>query len=765
MDAIFEFLFKYRSLVWEQGDFVFGAPASTRLWLGAAGLLAASAVATYTIARGKSTVADRGIMAGLRVALLGLIVFCLMQPTLVLSTVVPQQNFVGVLIDDSRSMGLENADGSLRTDFVAEAFGPESELLAELSERFVLRFFRFSDVATRIDALDELTFDGTRTDLATALDGAREELAGVPLSGLVVISDGADNEDRPLTEALVPLQAAGVPVFSVGLGDESIEPDIELGRVELPRAVLEGSTLMVDVVVTQSGYGQRTVPIIVEDDTRILAEETVELGRDGEPVVTRIGFQLDGAGSRRIEFRIPAQEGERVERNNRRTAWVDVEGEREKILYFEGEPRFEVKFMRRAVEDDDNLQLVVLQRTAESKFLRLSVSDSTELQFGFPATREELYRYRALILGSVEASFFTFDQLQMIADFVSERGGGLLFLGGRDAFAEGGWQGTPVEEVMPVILGEPMGGDNGYFQEVKATPTPAGLAHPTVQLDAEPVAVSARWDSLPPLTVVNPVFDTRPGATTLLSGRAVAEGQNVGGPDQVLLAFQRYGRGTSIALTAQDTWLWQMHADVALEDQSHEAFWQQMLRWLVDGVPTAISVSTDQERVEPGESVRLVATVSDSTFIDVNDASVTARVTSPSGTVDELPVEWTVETDGEYAVEFRPSELGDYEIELIAEREGAELGTDRAYLHAAPSDDEYFDAARHTSLLQRVAEETNGQFYTPETVGTLPEDITISGAGVTLIEEHDLWDMPAIFLILLLLMGAEWGFRRVRGLV
>jgi uncharacterized membrane protein len=765
MDAIFEFLFKYRSLVWEQGDFVFGAPASTRLWLGVAGLLAASAVATYTIARGKSTVADRGIMAGLRVALLGLIVFCLMQPTLVLSTVVPQQNFVGVLIDDSRSMGLENADGSLRTDFVAEAFGPESDLLAELSERFVLRFFRFSDVATRIDALDELTFDGTRTDLATALDGAREELAGVPLSGLVVVSDGADNEDRPLTEALVPLQAAGVPVFSVGLGDESIEPDIELGRVELPRAVLEGSTLMVDIVVTQSGYGQRTVPIIVEDDTRILAEETVELGRDGEPVVARIGFQLDGSGSRRIEFRVPAQEGERVERNNRRTAWVDVEGDREKILYFEGEPRFEVKFMRRAVEDDDNLQLVVLQRTAESKFLRLSVSDSTELQFGFPATREELYRYRALILGSVEASFFTFDQLQMIADFVSERGGGLLFLGGRDAFAEGGWQGTPVEEVMPVILGDPLGGDSGYFQEVKATPTPAGLAHPTVQLDAEPVAVSARWDSLPPLTVVNPVFDTRPGATTLLSGRAVAGGQNVGGPDQVLLAFQRYGRGTSIALTAQDTWLWQMHADVALEDQSHESFWQQMLRWLVDGVPTAISVSTDQERVEPGESVRLVATVSDSTFIDVNDASVTARVTSPSGAVDELTVEWTVETDGEYSVEFRPSELGDYEIELIAEREGAELGTDRAYLHAAPSDDEYFDAARHTSLLQRVAEETDGQFYTPETVGTLPEDITISGAGVTLIEEHDLWDMPVIFLLLLLLMGAEWGFRRVRGLV
>jgi uncharacterized membrane protein len=762
MDTIFEFLFKYRSIVFEQADFVFGAPASVRLWLGVAGLVGASAVATYTIARGKSSVTDRGIMAGLRVALLGFLVFCLMQPTLVLSTVVPQQNFVGVLVDDSRSMGLQDADGTVRSDFVADAFTPgEGTLLDALSERFVLRFFRFSDVATRIDGLGELGYDGTHTNIARALDAVRQELTGVPLSGLVMVSDGADNDVRPLTEALVPLQAAGVPVFTVGVGDETIEPDIELGRVELPRTVLEGSTLMVDLVVTQSGYGRRTVPIIVEDDVRILAEETVELGPDGEPVVARIGFQVESRGSRRIDFRIPTQPGERVDQNNRRTAWVEVRSESEKILYYEGEPRFEVKFMRRAVAEDENLQLVVLQRTAESKFLRLSVSDSTELEFGFPTTREELYRYRGLVLGSVEASFFTHDQLQMIADFVSERGGGVLFIGGHSAFAEGGWAGTPVEEVMPLIL-EPAAatGPEGYFSEVKVSPTPAGLAHPSVQLDADPEEVRARWEALPPLTVVNPLSRTRPGATTLLSGSVSGSA-----PDQVVLAFQRYGRGTSIALTPQDTWLWQMHSDVPLEDQSHEAFWQQVLRWLVDGAPDAVSVVTDQERVEPGETVRVVASVSDSTYLDVNDATVSARVTSPSGMVEELPVEWTVERDGEYVVEFRPAEMGDYEIELDAQREEAPLGTDRTVVHVAASDDEYFDAARRTALLRRIADETGGRFYTPETAATLPEDITITGAGVTLVEEHDLWDMPVLFLLMLVLMGAEWGFRRIRGLV
>jgi uncharacterized membrane protein len=761
MEGLFEFLFKYRQIVFEQGEFAFAAPSDVRTWLGIAGVIGASAVATYTIARGKSTLLDRGVMAALRVALLAVLVFCLMQPTLTLSTVVPQQNFVGVLLDDSRSMLLEDEAGVPRNSFIADAFTPEqSDLLAALSERFVLRFFRFSDVARRMDALGEMTFDGTHSNLANALDAAREELSGVPLSGLVMVSDGADSGERPLTEAIVPLQAAGVPVFTVGVGDESLEPDIELGRVELPRAALAGSTLMVDVIVTQAGFrAGTTVPVIVEDETSILVEESIELGPDAEPVVTRISFELPNAGPKRVRLRIPPQEGERVDRNNARDAWIDVRGDREKILYFEGEPRWEVKFMRRAVADDENLQLVLLQRTAESKFLRLEVSDSTELEFGFPATREELYRYRALVLGSVEASFFTHDQIQMIADFVSERGGGLLFLGGQSAFAEGGWAGTAVEELMPVILGPPDGGEEGYFSEVDVNPTPAGLVHPAVQLDAEMDAVADRWEVLPPLTIVNPVAEVRPGATVLLTG------DRSEGGTQVVLAFQRYGRGTSIAFTPQDSWLWQMHSDIPLEDQTHEAFWKQMLRWLVDGVPEAVTVMADQEQVEPGEAVRIVASIADSTFIEVNDASVTVNVTSPSGVVETVPLEWTVEEDGQYAGEFRPAEMGDYEITVNADRNGASMGQDVAYVHAAPSDREFFGAARRTQVLERIAEDTGGRFYTPEEVATLPEDITVTGAGVTLAEEHDLWDMPALFLLMILLMAAEWGFRRVRGLV
>ncbi|MGD8319259.1 MAG: glutamine amidotransferase [Gemmatimonadota bacterium] len=759
MDGVFHFLFKYRPHVFGQGDFAFTAPERVRVWLLVAGVVGAVAVATYTVARGKARRADRIVMAGLRIALLGVVLACLLQPSLILSTTVPQQNFVGVLVDDSRSMKVPDAQGQPRSAFVQDAFTPdESPLLGSLAERFTLRFFRFSSGASRMDGPGALTYDGTHTDLGTALDMAREELAGVPLAGLVLVTDGADNAGRPLTEALVPLQAAGVPVFTVGVGEETLSPDIQMGRVDLPRTVLEGSTLLVDVVVTQRGMGRRTVPLVVEDDERILAQEDVDLGPDGEPVVVRVSFQLGRAGAHRVQFRIPVQEGERVDRNNARSVQIEVRGDREKILYFEGEPRFEVKFMRRAVADDENLQLVVLQRTAENKFLRLDVDDAEELAAGFPRTRQELYRYRSLVIGSVEASFFSHDQLQMISDFVSERGGGLLMLGGRSSFAEGGWAGTPVEQVLPVVLPEARG-PPGFLSEVKVAPTPAGVAHPAVQLGDDSVDVRTRWAALPPVTTVNRITEIRPGATALLVGT----NDTLDAP-QIVLAHQRYGRGKALALTVQDDWLWQMHADVPLEDQSHETFWRQLLRWLVDGVPRAVTATLDREQVERGEAAHLVTTVDDSAYLEVNDAEVTATVTSPSGVVTEEPATWVVQRDGEYAVDIVPREEGAYEVEVTATRDGETLGSAHTWLDVAPSDEEYFDAGRRTATLQRIADETGGRFYTPETVSDLPDDIAISGAGVTLTEQRDLWDMPAVFLLLLLLMGAEWGYRRMRGL-
>jgi hypothetical protein len=763
METIFEFLFKYRLLLFQEGEFTFSSPWPVLLVLGGVAVVAVPALLTYGAARGDSRRRDRAVMAGLRLGLVAILVFILFRPTLILTSVVPQRNFVAILIDDSQSMRITDQDGVTRSDFVQSTFGSEgSELLTDLSEKFTLRYFRFSRDASRLNDMADLSYSGTVTDLGNAIVRAQEELAGVPISGLVVISDGADNTGEALAESLLPLQAANVPVYTVGLGEEELSPDVQISRVEMPRTVLVGTSLVVDVIVSHHGYSERTVQLVVEDAGQLLASEDVTFARDGEPVVTRVRIGAEDAGPRLLRFRVPAQEGERVTENNVRDVLVDIVNNAEKILYFEGEPRWEVKFLRRAVSEDENLQVVVLQRTAESKFLRLDVDAAEELAAGFPKTREELFRYRALILGSVEASFFTHDQLDMISDFVSRRGGGLLFLGGRNAFAEGGYQGTRLAEVLPVFLDDELSTAAGpYFDELFITPTRAGLTHPATQLGADDSeAVVERWEALPAVTTLNPITRLKPGATRLLSGGPERDRER-----QVVLAFHRYGRGKVIVLPIQDSWIWQMHADIPFEDQTHETFWRQLLRWLLDDVPDQVAAQSEREAVEPGQPVNLMIEVRDSAYAEVNNANVVAVVHNPSGDSITVPLDWDVEQDGYYDGGFPTAAPGLYEVFVRAMRGADTLGTAVTYVDVAPSVEEYFDASMRGTTLRRIADQTGGLFYTPESVANLPEDISLTGAGVTLTEERDLWDMPILLLLVLGLMGGEWGYRRKRGLI
>ena len=764
MSGFFEFLFKYRPVLYQEGDFTFLSPWPLGTMAIIAAVLVVPAVLTYTRARGKSRAADRWVLAVLRGTAFLLLFFIVMQPALVLTSVVPQRNFLAVLVDDSRSMTIDDRDGTSRADKATRLLDPQGDLIDALNEDFAVRYFRFSSAPARIDGVDALTFDGSNTRIGDALAYARNELQGVPLSGIVVVSDGGDNTDEAVGEALLPLRAASVPVFTVGLGDEEMEADVQASRAEVPAKALTGTSMVVTVIVDARGFAGRTVPIVVEDMGRIVTTEEVTLPADGQPLVTPIAITLDTEGARELTFRIPGQPGERVLENNELHAVVQVRDRTEKILYFEGEPRHEVAFMLRAVQGDENLQVVLLQRTAENKFFRRNLDDPLELVQGFPTTREELYRYRALILGSVEASFFTHDQLDMIADFVSARGGTLLMLGGRRALSEGGYQGTPLEDVLPVVLDEPgTSTPTERLAFVKVAPTPAGANHPATRIEGTVEESAARWDSLPPVSTTNIVTGLKPGATELLEGTVVDAGDGVE-PDRVVMAFQGYGKGRSMVLAVQDTWLWQMDHTVPLEDQSHETFWKQLLRWLVSETPDPVEAEPERESVEAGEPVTLEATVLDEGFVEVNGASVTARVTTPTGEARELPMEWSVAEDGRYTVSFTPEMEGLFEVSVDAGRDTVTLGSAETSVRVAPGGEEYRNPHQRRSLMERIAEETGGRYYTEETASQLPEDLQFSGGGVTVTEERDLWDMPVLFLLLAGLLGAEWGYRRKRGL-
>src|SRR5438876_7187026 len=558
MDAAFRFFFKYPLLVFRQGDFTLGASRPALIAVLAFAAIAAAALITYRSIVSEGSSRDKTILITLRLALVAVLFFCLVRPILVLKAAVPQQNFLGILVDDSRSMLIADRDGQPRSRFVQrELTGPQAPLLNELQKRFVLRFFKFSSSAGRVGSAADAHYDGTSTKLGDALERARDELSGLPLAGLVLVTDGADTSDTSIDDPLASLKARSIPVFPVGLGQERFSRDVQISRVETPRVVLKGSSLVVDVVVSQTGYSGKTVPLNVEDGGRIVATEQVTLPPDGESLTARVRFSANEAGPRVFRFRVPPQDGEEVTQNNARDALLEVRDRREKVLYYEGEPRSEAKFILSAVEDDKNISVVLLQRTAENKYFRRNVTSPDEVVGGFPKTREELFQYRGLILGSVEAASFTPDQLRMIADFVNKRGGGLLMLGGRRSFAEGGWGGTPVGEVLPVVI-ENAGAK--YFSELQARPTRAGATFPVTQVAGDEKASSVKWNDMPPVTSVNSVRQAKPGATVLLTGLDNRR------QDQIVLAYQRYGRGKALAMPIQDSFLWRMDAKVPVAD-------------------------------------------------------------------------------------------------------------------------------------------------------------------------------------------------------
>ena len=754
-ETLFQFLFEYRPHVFQQGDFRFAPPAGAPV--AAAVIVTGLAIAflSYRLLRTRVQWRERLVLGVLRVAALAIILFCIFRPVLVVKAAVAQQNVVGILIDDSRSMQLpatDTASGGSRAEMVRTTFANhDSAVMKALSDRFLIRTFRFSSSTARVSAPADLTFGGTQTRLANAIESARQELAGLPVSGLVLVSDGADTTDATVADALLASKAEALPVFTVGVGQETLTHDIQVGRVSTPRTALKGTSLLVDAVLTQTGFAGQTVTLDVEDEGRIVGSQPVRLPADGDPVSVRVRFTATEAGPRIFRLKVAPLANEVVTQNNQRDVQIDIRDRRERILYYEGEPRFEMKFARQAIKDDPNLQLVTLQRTAENKHLRLDIDAAgVELASGFPKTREELFAYRGLVLGSVEASAFTADQLRMIAEFVDVRGGGLLLLGGHRSFAEGGYTGTPVAEVMPVVIGK----GNDALAQLKVHPTRAGEAHAVTQLGDTEQASADRWKTMPPLTSVNQIDGIKPGATTLLS--ATDDRRR----ERVVLAYQPYGRGKAIAFPVQDSWHWQMDASMRLDDQTHENFWRQLLRWLVDGVPDTVETRPLTDRVEAGQPITLTADVVDQRFVELNDAAVVAHVKSPSGKIVDVPLQWTGERNGQYRANFATSENGWYEAKLDATREGKAVGSAVVHVRTAPDDAEYFDAAMHAPLLKRIAQDTGGRFYPANAMTTLSDDLKYSGRGVTAVEERELWHMPALLLALMLIVCAEWSLRR-----
>jgi uncharacterized membrane protein len=754
---MFEFFFKYPIPVFTKGKFILlGAWPG---WLLVLLTVLSAAGLAWLIWRQLPRAAPRlrnwraWLIWGLEAAMIALLLLLLWEPAIAVSELKSQQNIIAVLVDDSRSMSIADAgaDGATAREIAAvQALG---RLLPGLEKKFQTRTYRLDSTLTRMEKPGQWHADAAATHINAGLRQLVAETSDLPVGAVVLLTDGAENSGGIDLETINALHNRRLPVQTIGFGKEKATHDLEIDDAVVAAKAMADSRMTATVSFHQYGYAGQKATLDVKDGDKLLATREVALDRDGVDQSETMFFNAGDAGVKSIGFALEPLPGEDNTANNAVTRLVDVSAEPRRILYVEGEPRWEFKFIRRAEEEDKGVQIVSMLRTTENKIYRQGIADPSELADGFPTRAEDLFKYQAIILGSVEADYFTPVQQELLREFVDKRGGGLLFLGGRFALGDGGWASSSLADLFPTFLPN----QKGTFHRESATVqlTPAGAESPITRLLDDRAANIDRWRKLPYLNDYQDPGAPKPGATVLA--------QMMAGHTMPLLVTQSYGRGKTAVLATSGTWRWQMNSP--LNDPSHDLFWQQLLRWLAKDSPGQVTATMPQQTLMDEGHVQMTVVARDQEFTPAADAHVSAHVIGPddlSAMVDLTPVP---NTPGTYAMDWTAEKPGSYVAEVTADRGSDELGKDVVSFRREDGVAENFHTQQNRELLKKLSDETGGRYWEQSQLDRLPKEISYSEAGISVRDTKQLWDMPAVFLALLGLMSADWLLRRKWGVV
>ncbi|HEX4642684.1 MAG TPA: glutamine amidotransferase [Candidatus Acidoferrales bacterium] len=755
---MFEFLFKYPRSVFSKGTLVL--LGAWPWWVFVLLILAAAAGLGWFI-RSKLPQASAqvknwkaGVIWLLQFALAALILLLLWQPAVLVAELRPQQNIIAVLVDDSRSMSIADGGGESREQQAVKAL--QGGVIDQLQKKFQVRLYRLDRQISRVPKLDDLKTSppASATRIGDGLKQLAGEAADLPIGAVVLLSDGADNSGGIDLDTISTFRSRRIPVHTVGFGAEQVAHDVEINDAVVAPRALADSRLSAKVTLHQRGYAGQKAMLTVRDGGKVLAGRQITLAADGATQNESLLFNPGDSGAKTLQFSVDPLPGEENRDNNSVARLVNVESAKRRVLYVEGEPRWEYKFIRRAEQDDRLLSIVSMLRTSENKIYRQGIEDPKELADGFPSRAEDLFPYQAIIIGSVEANYFTAAQKELIQQFVDRRGGGLLFLGGRAALGDGGWAASSLADLLPVTLPN----KKGTFHRDPATAslTAAGADNIITRLAEDPAANVERWKKLPYLMDYQEVGTPKPGAVVLAE-------MTVAGRKIPMLITENYGRGRTAINATGGTWRWQMSQP--LEDQTHEEFWQQLLRWLVTDTPGRVVASVPSQMLLDDGRVQFSADVRDKNFLPASDAHVEAHVLGPGGSAAQIEMTPDPNTPGTFHAEWTADRQGSYLTEVIATRDKDELGRDVLNFARMDGAAENFHTEQNRDLLEKLSAETGGRYWKPQDVSKLPAEISYSEAGITVRDTKELWNMPIVFLLLLLLPSTEWLLRRKWGVV
>jgi len=745
---LFELLFKYSRATFERSELVFAS--GWPIWLLIALIAAAAVTVGVTLVRRRSGVglARLVVLGTLQTLLIAALLVLAWRPALVTQTLRPQENSVAVLLDTSGSMLY--GDGS-RSRLQEAIDGLSARALPDLKSTFNVSLFSFAGDLIELPSLEQVPAPGPVTHIGDAILSVLRGAQSGAVAAVVLVSDGADNSSDFDAAKIAEIAGFGVPVHTVGVGPETNANDLELEDVQIAPVGLPGSTVSAQVSIRHSGAA--LAQLKVYDGDAILASQAIQLPSAAGVTTRWVDIEVGKPGVRDLKFTLDPLPGETNVINNVRERPMEVPEQRRHILYIEGEPRWEYKFIRRALEDDSPIRVASMLKTTPNKIYRQGIESGDELAGGFPTDEATLFNYDALMIGSFEAAALTPEQQDMIREFVGRRGGSLLMMGGRRGLADGGWGPTSVAEVLPAQLPTP---EAPTFERnpAKAKLTPLGKTSPITRLAADEAANVKSWGEMPEVGDFEHLGELKPGAEVLLEAE-------IAGKTEPLLVHQRYGLGNVYILATGGTWRWQML--LPHEDQRHETFWRQMLQALATSAPQTVTLTSKRVFYGDESAVTLRAEVRDKTFKPAADAKVSLEVSDGLGARSTLEMTPVAGQRGAYEATYETAHPGMFRFEATARTGDTTLGAARLAVRREDGVAEHYHTQQNRALLERIAAATGGSYFTLADVGKLPEAVKFSDAGTVERQLLDLWSMPIVFLALLLLKSAEWLLRLYWG--
>lgn len=733
-------------------------------------------------ARGSAGRGRKTLLIVLRLAVVALIVFVLLDPQRMTENKTFRPGRAVALLDASRSMAVNDGESTrlaVATDWMSRKW--------KLPDGFSGGVFSFHDELNEVDGPQGVTTGGEGTGILDALSDLADATAAEPPSSILLISDGADTRSARGRDVGARLARMQVPVSVLTIGDTNEPPDVVVEGVR-PKLVTDRRT-MIEASVSLNSPGFDGVDGVL----RVL---------DGDLELASKPVTLNG-GDQTIEFKFPPHrngyqvftvaadpvEGERLEENNRRDFGLTVVDPTLRVLYMEAtainNEMPEIFFLKHALEDEPGIDVHALfydQHGAASIAQREQVAyvdpkngdrvyRVQHSRHGLPDTLDGLLRYHVIICSDVARTAFNRAQMENIVRFVEEFGGGFVMVGGDTSFGSGYFDQTPIEKVIPVAMS---GSRNNVHSSFQIRPAREALGHPILQVAEGGEANRSAWDKMPPFFGYNLVDHAKAGATVLWSHPTA---RNQFGP-HVILAVQSIGKGRSMAFTTDTTAAWgeaferqwgePSDSGLGNDTRYYKQFWVNAVRWLAahrferEHMPVKLELETSETR--PEEGIAFSATVELLDGKSAEDLTAEARLWEGERLSQEIDLLWDGSADAWRGI-ATPDAKGRFALKFSLVDPDGRSTTVTHLIHANERDVEMAAIRARPELLEELATATGGRVLRLDSSDDAVR-AALSGLRVASVkfEKEPLWDTWVWLLCLVGLLTVEWTVRRSGGL-